>query len=153
MPSNSENAFDLTSNPCPYTFPDQRDLRNDVIALETTGNVETAQPRRRLTPRKGRSTRPARRTAPATSDPTYDVVKDKKVRKSKILHERTPDEPEEKRAKGVIGCCSICLEEFGSNPLAFKTNRGTTGSSLAVPGIGKTNHGATGSLVGGTRDK
>ncbi|KAI8438482.1 hypothetical protein MSG28_010978, partial [Choristoneura fumiferana] len=41
------------------------------------------------------------------------VVKDKKVRKSKILHERTPDEPEEKRAKGVIGCCSICLEEFG----------------------------------------
>ncbi|KAI8438479.1 hypothetical protein MSG28_010978, partial [Choristoneura fumiferana] len=42
------------------------------------------------------------------------VVKDKKVRKSKILHERTPDEPEEKRAKGVIGCCSICLEEFGS---------------------------------------
>ncbi|KAI8440048.1 hypothetical protein MSG28_001474 [Choristoneura fumiferana] len=117
MPSNSENAFDLTSNPCPYTFPDQRDLRNDVIALETTGNVETAQPRRRLTPRKGRSTRPARRTAPATSDPTHDVVKDKKVRKSKILHERTPDEPEEKRAKGVIGCCSICLEEFGSNPL------------------------------------
>ncbi|KAI8438483.1 hypothetical protein MSG28_010978, partial [Choristoneura fumiferana] len=81
MPSDSENAIDLTPSPCPNIIPVQLGLRND--ALEATGNV----------------------------------VKDKKVRKSKILHERTPDEPEEKRAKGVIGCCSICLEEFGSNPL------------------------------------
>lgn len=44
-------------------------------------------------------------------------MKEKKTRKSKILHELTPDEPEEKRAKGVMGCCSICLEEFGSKPL------------------------------------
>ncbi|KAI8438467.1 hypothetical protein MSG28_010973, partial [Choristoneura fumiferana] len=121
MPSDSENAIELTPSPCPNIIPVQLGLRNDVIALEATvgSNVETALPRRRLTPRKGRSTRPATRTAPATSDsdPTHDVVKDKKVRKSKILHERTPDEPEEKRAKGVIGCCSICLEEFGSNPL------------------------------------
>lgn len=38
-------------------------------------------------------------------------------RKCKVLHERTPDEPEEKIAKVAIGICSICLEEFGSNPL------------------------------------
>ncbi|KAI8438476.1 hypothetical protein MSG28_010977 [Choristoneura fumiferana] len=129
MPSDSENAIELTPSPCPNIIPVQLGLRNDVIALEATvgSNVETALPRRRLTPRKGRSTRPATRTAPATSDsdPTHDVcppaldnqasnqVVKEKVKKSKMLHELTPDEPEEKRAKGVIGCCSICLEEFG----------------------------------------
>lgn len=73
MPSDSENAIDLTSIPCPNTFPYQQRLRNDEISLETTSNTDTAQPRRRLTPRKGRSTQPARRTATANTDPPHDV--------------------------------------------------------------------------------
>lgn len=75
MPSDSEIEIDVTSRQYPNAIPDQRGLGNNVIPLEaiSNANVETAQSRRRVTPRKGRSTRPARRTATATSNTLHDV--------------------------------------------------------------------------------